>query len=71
MVVHGYKPENALKANIAIRDKKLCEIFGWDIFQIYKQPMKRITEFCIIIDEEAKMQREENDKIKRESRHYR
>jgi len=42
-------------------------MFGWDLYILYRQPLKRLREFSILIDEEKKMEKEESDKSKREA----
>jgi len=55
------------KIPIIFRDEALCEMFGWDLYILYKQPIKRIREFTILIDERKKMEKEEQDRAKREA----
>jgi hypothetical protein len=69
--VRGYNfPDNSpetLMAKFAIRDESLCEIFGWDYYTLYRQPAKRILLASIVLDERAKIQKEQENDAKKKS----
>jgi len=46
----------------------MCETFGWDLYTLYRQPLKRRVEFAILLDEKAKAEKRERDKSKKEMR---
>ena len=55
------------KISTIFRDETLCEMFGWDLYTLYRQPSKKLNEFIILIDERKKIEKEEQDKSKREA----
>lgn len=49
-------------------DESLCENFGWDLFTLYRQPLKRRVEFSILLSARAEMEKRQSEKSKNEMR---
>lgn len=56
------------KINKIFNDEAICETFGWDIFTLYKQPVRRRLEFSILIGERILMEKKRAEKSKNDLR---
>ena len=68
MSVRGiYFPKNK-EVNDIRRDDAICHRYKWDLFTLYRQPVKRLKQLSWVIDEENLIRKEEDEKLKNQGR---